>query len=142
MCNLELASFPGPVPGLGMRLIWNMKTSLSLQRRRKSIVTLYSSMVKAESLMCAINCTSGHIVATLPIEPRERAAVVTKYDSHWLNWTNATPFQQCRPSSSSHFLPIFMFSANLNILDCLAWVPATQNKVLCFNKGPEPFCAG
>ena len=49
--------------------------------------------------------------------------------------------EQCGPSSNSHFLHIFIFSADLDILDCQAWVP-TQNEVLRIDKGHEQFRAG
>jgi len=96
----------------------HMMTSLLLWRKRN----LYSTSGEAESFMCTVNSTSDHVPAKFSTEPWKKTLVITKYHVCWLNWTNLTPFRLLEPSNNTPFLPVFVFSADLDLLDCQAWV--------------------
>ena len=55
-----------------------------------------------------------------------------------LTGPNASPFRLRGPSNNPLFLPIFMFSPDLNLLD----LGSDKKKFIMSKKDPELFCAG
>ena len=70
----------------------------------------------------SLNSASGHVAAKFSTEIGKKTLVITKYQVRWLNWTNATPFRLVDQVITQHFSTSFMFFADLNLLDCQAWV--------------------
>jgi len=84
-------------------------------------VTCVLPVVKAESFVCTVNSTSGHIVAKFSTEHWKKSLVVTKHHVCWLNWINATPFILRGPSNNPPFLPYLHVLCYLDLLDYQAW---------------------
>ena len=90
--------------------------------------------MKAESFACTINSTSSHIAAKFSAEPWKKTLIVTNYHVCRLNWTNATPFRLCGPSTVCSLLISTSWSVRLEL--------AMWNEILWVEKGLEPFHAG